>query len=278
MRFSSRLEKYLILLILTVLSGAVVSCAQPVKLANPLETIVHPKTVTTVQTVTAPATDSAVTPASENIAAFNELENSENRGVEIVLIHYQGSFQPLGCCDIDRYERNEFVAIQNKSKTPQSIIGWKLVNLNKDYITFTFPQYFPCIPYSPAEGQYAVNTKSFIASAPQTVEQVFSTPVTTVQQPAETSEVDWSSCSPIDPLDETPMKPLPNQEPGKPLPCILQPGQLALIFTDEIHCQYGGFSFKYGAGNIWNNTKADTAVLYDAQGKEVSRKSYTTVK
>jgi hypothetical protein len=47
-----------------------------------------------------------------------------------------------------------------------------------------------------------------------------------------------------------------------------------LIFTDEVHCQTGGFSFNWGLGNIWNNEIADTAVLYNAAGEEVSRRSY----
>jgi hypothetical protein len=37
---------------------------------------------------------------------------------------------------------------------------------------------------------------------------------------------------------------------------------------------WGGFSFNYGNGNIWNNRQPDTAVLYNARGVEVSRRSY----
>jgi len=54
---------------------------------------------------------------------------------------------------------------------------------------------------------------------------------------------------------------------------ILQPGQVARVYTNEIHSEYGGFSFGSGTA-VWNNSNPDTAVLYDAQGKEMSRKSY----
>jgi len=79
----------------------------------------------------------------------------------------------------------------------------------------------------------------------------------------------------VPPLDETPMQPLNGQEPDRVLPMVLYPGQIILVFTDEIHCQYGGLSFRYGQGDLWNNETPDTAVLYDATGTEVSRRSYT---
>ena len=54
---------------------------------------------------------------------------------------------------------------------------------------------------------------------------------------------------------------------------ILEPGASIRVYTDEIHPEWGGFSFGYGKA-IWNNTDPDVAALYDAQGQEVSRKSY----
>jgi hypothetical protein len=89
------------------------------------------------------------------------------------------------------------------------------------------------------------------------------------------SQIDWTSCTPIPPLDETPMSPVKGQTWGHAPPCVLYPGQTVLVFTDEIHCQYGGLSFHYGFGNLWDNEKPDTAVLYDSNGQEVSRRSYT---
>ena len=53
----------------------------------------------------------------------------------------------------------------------------------------------------------------------------------------------------------------------------LQPGQNIRVYTNEIHPEYGGFSFGSGKA-VWNNSDPDTAVLYDAQGNEVSRRSY----
>ncbi|GAI05932.1 unnamed protein product [marine sediment metagenome] len=54
---------------------------------------------------------------------------------------------------------------------------------------------------------------------------------------------------------------------------VLEPGKSIRVYTNEIHPEYGGFSFGYGKA-IWNNTDPDVAVLYDSQGNEVSRRSY----
>lgn len=54
---------------------------------------------------------------------------------------------------------------------------------------------------------------------------------------------------------------------------ILEPGQTIRVYTNEIHPEWGGFSFGRGSA-IWNNTEPDTAALYDGEGQEVSRKSY----
>jgi hypothetical protein len=54
---------------------------------------------------------------------------------------------------------------------------------------------------------------------------------------------------------------------------VLQPDKSVRVYTNEIHPEYGGFSFGSGKA-VWNNSSPDTAVLYDAQGQEVSRKSY----
>lgn len=54
---------------------------------------------------------------------------------------------------------------------------------------------------------------------------------------------------------------------------ILAPGKSIRVYTNELHPEWGGFSFKYNKA-IWNNTKPDVAVLYNSSGKEVSRKSY----
>ena len=55
--------------------------------------------------------------------------------------------------------------------------------------------------------------------------------------------------------------------------CILAPGKSIRVYTNEYHPEWGGFSFEYGRA-IWNNSEPDVAVLYNSQGKEVSRKSY----
>jgi len=80
-----------------------------------------------------------------------------------------------------------------------------------------------------------------------------------------------------------------------PFDFVMGPGQIIRVYTNEIYpecgtwlefgtdskapyCENPGkiwFSFNWGAGDIWSNEKPDVAVLYDAQGNEVSRKSYT---
>ena len=53
---------------------------------------------------------------------------------------------------------------------------------------------------------------------------------------------------------------------------ILAPGASIRVYTNQIHPEYGGFSFGYGNA-VWNNSAPDTAALYNNQGEEVSRKS-----
>jgi len=54
---------------------------------------------------------------------------------------------------------------------------------------------------------------------------------------------------------------------------VLAPGESIRVYTNEVHPEWGGFSFGYGSA-IWNNKAPDIAALYNAQGQEVSRKSY----
>lgn len=61
---------------------------------------------------------------------------------------------------------------------------------------------------------------------------------------------------------------------AQPVPCILGPYQSVLVYTDEFNSATGGFNFNYAPGNIWSNEFADVAVLYDTNGKEISRRSY----
>jgi hypothetical protein len=52
------------------------------------------------------------------------------------------------------------------------------------------------------------------------------------------------------------------------------PGGIIRVYTDEFRPLEGGLTFYYGFGDIWSNDHSDVAVLYDALGNEVSRKSY----
>jgi len=210
----------------------------------------------------------------------SEIEVSDNTSqpqagpaVEIMLIHHRGTLSRIGCCNPMLYERDEFVVIRNRGGTPQDITDWSLTNITRGYPTFRFPSHFPCLPYNvPSVEGETVSYSTVQNPAQSVINSLSPSPTTTkpVNQPA--SEVSWSSCSPTEPLDETPMKPAKGQQ-GIPLPSILYPGQTILVFTDEVHCS-SGFSFNWGQGNIWNNEFPDTAVLYNSDGKEVARRSY----
>jgi len=53
---------------------------------------------------------------------------------------------------------------------------------------------------------------------------------------------------------------------------VLQPGRSFRIHTDEVHAEWGGFSFASKTA-VWND-KGDIGKLYDAQGKEIFSFSY----
>jgi hypothetical protein len=55
--------------------------------------------------------------------------------------------------------------------------------------------------------------------------------------------------------------------------CVLQPYEIVRVYTNEIHPEFGSFSFESDRA-IWDNKSSNTAVLYDAQGREISRRSY----
>ncbi|MBM4446282.1 MAG: lamin tail domain-containing protein [Chloroflexi bacterium] len=59
-----------------------------------------------------------------------------------------------------------------------------------------------------------------------------------------------------------------------PRPCAIDPHRSIRVYTGEIHHESGGFCFCLFPGDIWNNEIPDTAVLYNLEGQEVSRKSY----
>jgi hypothetical protein len=58
-------------------------------------------------------------------------------------------------------------------------------------------------------------------------------------------------------------------------PCEIEPRKSIRVYTGEVHHESGGFCFHYFLGDIWDNQIPDTAVLYNSEGQEISRKSYT---
>ena len=53
----------------------------------------------------------------------------------------------------------------------------------------------------------------------------------------------------------------------------LAPGDAVRVYTNEVHSQWGGFSFRRRTA-VWNNSNPDTAELRDETGQLVSSKSY----
>jgi len=53
----------------------------------------------------------------------------------------------------------------------------------------------------------------------------------------------------------------------------IAPNETIRVYTNEVHSESGGFSFGRGS-SIWANSSPDTAALFNAQGQEISRKSY----
>ena len=54
---------------------------------------------------------------------------------------------------------------------------------------------------------------------------------------------------------------------------LLEPGARIRVCTDQVHSEWGGFSFGYGRP-IWSNREPDEAWLYDANGQVISQISY----
>ena len=53
----------------------------------------------------------------------------------------------------------------------------------------------------------------------------------------------------------------------------LEPGGAIRVYTNEVHIEWGGFSFGRGT-SIWNNSVPDEAGLFNQSGELVSTRSY----
>ena len=54
---------------------------------------------------------------------------------------------------------------------------------------------------------------------------------------------------------------------------LLGPGESVRVYTNQIHQEWGGFSFRFGRA-VWNNSDPDTAALIDDAGEVASVRSY----
>ena len=55
----------------------------------------------------------------------------------------------------------------------------------------------------------------------------------------------------------------------------LRPRDVVRVYTNQVHAEWGGFTFGRGSP-VWNNSDADTVVLLDGVGVVVSQKTYDT--
>ena len=54
---------------------------------------------------------------------------------------------------------------------------------------------------------------------------------------------------------------------------LLEPAGRIRVYTNQVHPEWGGFSFKRGSA-IWSNSDPDTAGLHNRAGELVSSKTY----
>lgn len=148
--------------------------------------------------------------------------------------------------------------------------------------TVTFTTTNPTAPVITITTSYATTTKTTTT----TTNTATSTPAVNVQitkvfydglvpsvESDEYVEIANQGSTPVD-LKGWVLKDISDGYPSFTFPSyLLQPGKSIRVYTNEVHLEYGGFSFGYGK-SIWNNSDPDTAGLFNAQGQEVSRKSY----
>ncbi|MGA9048438.1 MAG: lamin tail domain-containing protein [Dehalococcoidia bacterium] len=280
MRYVKKMTIAMVILTFTLIFFTACNQAAP----GQLITSTSDKGASSLPTAAKPASTPGATPAADNVTAVNNpaLLPLSRAGppVQIIEVHARGTLSPMSCCNPDLIERDEFVAIRNTTTSPQDIRGWTLKNITRGYPTFTFPNNFPCVAYNVPPASYPAvpgGYNTFREITPQTVDHAYTIGHQGPGPVYSQDQIDWSQCGSSIPLDDSPLKPAAGQQGSMSL-CILYPGQTVLVFTDEIHCQYGGLSFNYGTGDIWDDAYTDIAVLYDAQGHEVSRKGYATGK
>jgi hypothetical protein len=54
---------------------------------------------------------------------------------------------------------------------------------------------------------------------------------------------------------------------------ILQPGNSVRVYTNEVHPEYGGFTFHSDQG-LWGGSDNVTAILYDSAGDELTQRTF----
>ncbi len=53
----------------------------------------------------------------------------------------------------------------------------------------------------------------------------------------------------------------------------LEPGRRIRVYTNEVHVEWGGFSYGWGR-SVWSNSEPDTAGLLNPAGSIISTRSY----
>ena len=153
--------------------------------------------------------------------------------------------------DYDIVESDEYIEIKNTSDIPQKLAGWKIKNISREIPPYIFP--------GSASRQYNSWLKANIENGYPSFPAPGHTPYSTAQQMNKAQKAVESAGKSFSPFS----------------PVTLAPHTSIRVYTGEYHLESGGFTFYYHPGDIWNNYKPDIAVLYNREGKEVSRRSYT---
>ncbi len=212
------------------------------------------------QTAAPPTADESTppnnTPVSDEDQQITIEDNTAENSlppVQITHIHYKGrNYLESIKGGYDILESDEYIEIKNVSDVPQQLTGWKIKNISRGIPPFIFP--------ASASRQYnswlSENTNSGYPSLPPPGH----TPYSNMQQMKKALQKVDSTKKSFPPFSAN----------------TLAPHTSVRIYTGEYHLESGGFTFYYYPGDIWNNFEPDTAVLYNAQGKEISRRSYST--
>ena len=210
----------------------------------------------TAPTPTEESTSPQNTPAADEDQQYATIEDNAKAkplpSIQIIHIHYKGrDYLESIKGDYEILEADEYIEIKNTTDIPQKLTGWKIKNISRGIPPFIFP--------ASASRQYNSWLSANVYNGYPSLPPPGHTPYSNIRQINRALKKVDSTDYPFSPFSAN----------------TLAPFTSVRIYTGEYHLESGGFTFYYHPGDIWNNTEPDTAVLYNPQGEEVSRRSYS---